>query len=246
MPELVHSWITETRFKDMKQDIGTSLKIQVTLGIAVIAVALVGLAPPTAQAQNPTNNVAQVNPYADIYSEDDCRDARDQANGALMVEHYRRIGNLAERRKKLLEDSEDIFLDEVAVISAEQRRKLDDAQSKYENAMGLAQWQFIACQAGITAVVGTPAFWAAERVCIGRYLASMAAAVAVYKTVEKAASEAYQSKQENIRLRANARDEDIERVCLVRSKRIERWHERRLAAIESDYQECLEFVGAGN
>ncbi len=149
-----------------------------------------------------------------------------------MVEHYRRTGNIAERRANLLKDSRDIFL--------------DDAQSKYEDAMGLAQWQFIACQAGITAVVGTPAFWAAERVCVGRYLASMAAAVAAYKTVEKSASEVYQSKHENIRLRYDARDEDIERACRIRAGRIELWHERRQADIESDYQECLEFVGAGN
>ena len=214
--------------------------------MVVVAVLSAGLASMTAQAQNPTSNVAQVNPYADFYSEDDCRDARDQASSALMVEHYRRTGNLTERSANLLEDSKDIFLDEVAVISADQRRKLDDAQSKYEDAMGLAQWQFIACQAGITALVGTPAFWAAERVCFGRYVASMAAALAAYKVVEKAASEVLQSKHENIRLRANARDEDIERVCLARSRRIESWYERSLARIESDYQECLEFVGAGN
>lgn len=51
------------------------------LAIAVIAVALAGLATPTAQAQeNPANNVVQVNPYADFYSEDDCLDVRNEAS----------------------------------------------------------------------------------------------------------------------------------------------------------------------
>ena len=73
------------------------------LGIAgiVVAVLAAGLALMDAQAQeNPTNNVNQVNP-AVFYNEDDCRDARDQASSALMVEYYRRSGNLTERRKNI-------------------------------------------------------------------------------------------------------------------------------------------------
>ena len=71
----------------------------------------------------------------------------------------------------------------------------------------------------------------------------MAAAVAVYKQVEKAAAEVYRLKLEIIRQRCEDRGEEIERACLVRERRIESWHKRSLAKIESDYQECLEFVG---
>ena len=145
-----------------------------------------------------------------------------------------------------LKDSESIGLDEIAVIEAEQRRKLDAVQKEYKKAMGLAQIQFIACQAAITVAYGTPAFWSAQRVCFARYATLMATAVAAYKKVEKAAHEAYILEYENIRLRWIARDEDIERVCLARSRRIDSWHERKQDEIESDYQECLEFVGAGN
>ena len=214
-----------------------------TLGIAVVVLAA-GLASMTAQAQNPTNNVVQVSPYSDFYSEDDCRDARDQASSALMVEHYRRTGNLTERRAKMLKDSKDIFLDETNTAWQKVRDAVDPAQIRYGVAVAAAMVALIECELAIT--VTGPAWYKAQAICVAKYVTAVAAARLAYKTVERNALKIYETESENIRLRANARDEDIERACRICAGRIELWHERRLADIESDYQECLEFVGEGN
>ena len=111
------------------------------------------------QAQeNPTNNVNQVNP-AVFYNEDDCRDARDQASSALMVEYYARSGNLTERRKKLLKDSESIAFGEIDVIDAERRRKIDGAQMRYNIVVAAAMVALIECELAIT--VTGPAWYKA-------------------------------------------------------------------------------------
>ena len=56
----------------------------------------------------------------------------------------------------------------------------------------------------------------------------------------------YNLKVVDINLRTDIRDGRITKQSLAREGRITRFLEKRLARIDSDYQECLEFVGAEN
>lgn len=72
----------------------------------------------------------------------------------------------------------------------------------------------------------------------------MASALAVQRIAEAKAKEIYDIETDDINLRTSLRDRKIKESYLVRESRIDRILERRRSRIESDYQECLEFVGA--
>ena len=220
-----------------------------TLGIAVIAVALAGLAPPTAQAQTESYITASdeaaacegvCNTFVPPQDEQECRDL---ANERWQTEYFRStsaLGRLQTNRKAELQESYEIFVDEEDASFAVLKERVHIAYGVYALHMAGAAAALTACLASITAT--GPAAIGAAAICSSAYAASVAGFALSLKREVDAAWKVRHKNNELARHRADDRDGAINALYDKREENENALSESNLALIDEDLALCLERV----
>ncbi len=210
-----------------------------TLGIAGIAVALAGLAPPTAQAQTESYiNSCQPGCYVPPQTEDECEELhRDRFNDETL-RHHDRMAHLATRRAEEWEESLGIFFDEMDAITEVRDEKIAIAKAAYAVSIAGYTAGFAACMALTTP---TPSVgWA---LCSATYVALAAKAGADLDRKVAAARESFNDQNELAAERLEDREDKIKALYddrLIPNE--ESYHESAIALIDADLRLCLERV----
>ena len=166
----------------------TYSKIKATLGIAVIAVALAWLAPPTAQAQTESYITAAdeaaacegvCNTYVPPQTEDECRELAGERWAAEYERNNRRVTRIQLLYNEAIDVSREIAEDELKAIGAIQGEAHNAAKAVAATAIAGAKAKFSACVLAASALP-SPADFAAVSKCIGWHALAMAGIITAY------------------------------------------------------------------
>ena len=224
----------------MKQ--ATHLKIQASLGFAVIAVALVGLAPPTAQAQKCYveesyigNLPGCVNPPA---NEEECRAFAGERSRIEYETHNANVGEIQTLYNEAIEVSGDIFSDELKVINAIQGEAHRVAKSIAATAIAGAKAKFSACVLA-AAALPSPADFAVVSKCMSWHALAMAGIITALNRSIDAADARWKESYDRIDAEQRARDSNIE-LRKINSLKIENVRNQfQTGLIATDLEHCI-------